>query len=147
MDKPELTLHPISEEESQMPRWSDMFIKQPIISLRNQANVCQKKGSIPVIVDRMQKARIDLSRHKFMVPTGQSFGALTHMIRKKRKSTAGVDASSQALLFFVIRENGEPPVLCVPNMLVSHIYNEHKWSNGFLFINFDEEATFGSLFL
>ena len=89
---------------------------------------------IPIIVKRSNKCKeiIDLEKNKYIVPDDMSVGQFIYVIRKKVKLKAG-----QALFFF---SNN----ILVPNTAnLKDIYFKNKHENGFLYIEYSSENTFG----
>jgi GABA(A) receptor-associated protein len=93
---------------------------------------------IPVVVDRPPNsfARPDsippIGKHKFLVPNDLIMGKFIHEVRKHIK----ID-SQQSLFLFV---NG---TLMPNNESVARIYSRQKDPDGFLYITYATENTFG----
>ena len=83
---------------------------------------------IPIIVD----GKPDIDRNKYLVPDSLTFGEFINIIRKRLKLS-----SHQAL--FAFTDNILPPV----GMNIRDIYNEYKSEDGFLYIKYRFENTFG----
>ena len=93
-------------------------------------------GRIPIIVERKEKADIqDIDKHKFLVPNDISVGQFIYIIRKRIKLSP-----EKALFIFV--NNILPPT--AQSML--KIYEQHKGEDGFLYITYSGENTFGKDF-
>ena len=89
---------------------------------------------IPIIVKRSEKCTelIDLDKNKYIVPDDMTVGQFVYVVRKKIKLKAG-----QALFFF---SNN----VLVPNTAnLKDIYEKNKNENGFLYIEYSSENTFG----
>jgi GABA(A) receptor-associated protein len=82
-------------------------------------------------VDNSDIATID--KKKYLVPADLTIGQFVYIIRKRIK------LSPQKAIFIFIDE-----VLPPAAALMSSIYEEHKDEDGFLYITYSGENTFGS---
>ncbi len=90
---------------------------------------------IPVIVDKDPNSQApDILKTKYLVPTDMTFGAFLYVIRDHIKIKA-----EEALFLFV---NNKLP--CMQEM-ISTLYYSEKDEDGFLYINYSLENTFGAL--
>jgi GABA(A) receptor-associated protein len=88
------------------------------------------KDRIPVIIERKKGSVLNpLSQHKFIVPCDLTVGQLLYVIRKRMKLT-----STQSLFFFI--GNTIPS----SSTLISALKADE---DGFLYIEYDQENTFG----
>ncbi|ORX76357.1 microtubule-associated protein [Anaeromyces robustus] len=89
---------------------------------------------IPCIVEKAEKSQIqDIDKKKFLVPSSLTVGQFMYVIRKRLKLQP-----EEAIFLFV---NGIiPPVA----NLMSAVYEEHKDEDGFLYMTYSGESTFGS---
>ena len=89
---------------------------------------------IPVIVERAQNQKdvplIDKS--KFLVPKDLTVGQFLYVVRKRLEI-----GSKESVYLFV--NNILPPT----SQLMSKIYDEYKDDDGFLYITYHSERTFG----
>jgi GABA(A) receptor-associated protein len=86
-----------------------------------------------VIVERAEKSDIpDLDKKKYLVPADLTVGQFVYVIRKRIKLSP-----EKAIFIFV--NNVLPPTAA----LMSSIYDEHKDDDGFLYIAYSGENTFG----
>lgn len=92
------------------------------------------ENKIPVIVQRSGTDTDipQIDRHKFMVPSDVTISQFAHVIRKRIKLKP-----DYALFFFV---NNTMPSMSSP---MSQIYKEYHDKDGFLYINYSGESTFG----
>ena len=99
------------------------------------ASIMQKyPNRIPVIVTRSEGSRVnDIDKKKFLIPTDLTIGQFVHVIRKRIK------AKPEEGIFVFVGKNILPPTAS----LVSTIYNEHKDEDGFLYMVYSAENTFG----
>jgi GABA(A) receptor-associated protein len=89
---------------------------------------------IPVIVEKAEKSDIsDIDKKKYLVPADLTVGQFVYVIRKRIKLSP-----EKAIFIFV--NNVLPPTAA----LMSAIYQEHKDDDGFLYIAYSGENTFGS---
>ncbi|GAB5372490.1 hypothetical protein AAMO2058_001670200 [Amorphochlora amoebiformis] len=90
---------------------------------------------IPVICEKAKKSDIvDIDKKKYLVPADLTVGQFVYVIRKRIKLTP-----EKAIFIFV--NNTLPPTGAV----MSQIYKEHKDDDGFLYVTYSGESTFGSL--
>jgi len=90
---------------------------------------------IPVIVERAERSDIpDIDKKKYLVPADLTVGSFVYVIRKRIKLSP-----EKAIFIFV--NNVLPPTAA----LMSSIYEEHKNDDGFLYITYSGENTFGAL--
>jgi len=88
---------------------------------------------IPVIAERADKTDIpDIDRKKYLVPSDLTMGQFIYVIRKRIKLNP--DAA-----IFVFVNNTLPPAAA----LMSQIYKDHKDADGFLYVTYSGESTFG----
>jgi GABA(A) receptor-associated protein len=89
---------------------------------------------IPCIIEKNKNSEIALAdKIKFLVPGDLTMGQLIHVIRKR------INLSPEKAIFLLVN-NMIPP----STSLVSHIYNEHKDEDKFLYIVYSGENTFGT---
>lgn len=89
---------------------------------------------IPVIVEKAEKSDIpDIDKKKYLVPSDLTVGQFVYVIRKRIKLSP-----EKAIFIFV--KNVLPPTAA----LMSSIYEDHKDEDGFLYITYSGENTFGS---
>ena len=89
---------------------------------------------VPVIVERAEKSDIPtLDKKKYLVPADLTVGQFVYVIRKRIKLSA-----EKAIFIFV--NNVLPPTAA----LMSAIYEEHKDEDGFLYVTYSGENTFGA---
>merc|ERR1712232_374552 len=88
---------------------------------------------IPVIVEKAAKSNApDIDKKKFLVPGDISVGKFVYEIRKHMKLNP-----EQAIFLFV--NDTLPPTAA----LMSFIYDKHKDEDGFLYVTYNGENTFG----
>jgi|LakMenEpi03Aug12_release.lakeMendotaPanAssembly.Ray.scaffolds.fasta_scaffold994559_2 GABA(A) receptor-associated protein len=90
---------------------------------------------VPVICQRHSKANPDcpyIDKIKYLIPLDLTLSQFIYVIRKR------MTLSSEKALFVFI--NGTIPAM---NALLSQIYREHQDEDGFLYINYNTENTFG----
>lgn len=90
-------------------------------------------NKIPVIVEKSAGSNVpDVERSKYLVPPDLTVAQFLYSIRKKM--TLGND---QALFIYV---NGTLPAT---SALFSAVYEEHKAEDGFLYVIYTGESSFG----
>jgi len=89
---------------------------------------------IPVIVEKAPKSDApDLDKKKYLVPCDITVGKFVFEIRKHMK------LSSEKAIFLFVNKDVYPPTAA----LMSHIYEKYKDEDGFLYITYSGENTFG----
>jgi GABA(A) receptor-associated protein len=87
---------------------------------------------IPIILERSKDNIPQVDKKKYLVPQNITIGQFCFIIRKRINLTP-----DQAMFIFV--NNILPPT----SSLISSIYDEHVDSDGFLYIMYSGENTFG----
>ena len=88
---------------------------------------------IPIIVEKSDRCNFeDIDKRKYLVPKDLSMNQFTFIIRKRIKLD-----SSQAIFLMVNNS------LCPSNTNIGEIYEDHHSDDGFLYINYSSENTFG----
>ena len=88
---------------------------------------------IPVIVEKYSKSSIkNIDKNKYLVSGDMTMSQFIYIIRKRIKLK-----SSEALFFFVNN------ILCNNSQSMIEIYNLYKDKDGFLYIEYSSENTFG----
>ncbi|KAK6919359.1 Autophagy protein Atg8 ubiquitin-like, partial [Dillenia turbinata] len=103
---------------------------------------------IPVIVERAEKSDIpDIDKKKYLVPADLTVGQFVYVVRKRIKLSP-----EKAIFIFV--KNILPPTGGVTNhsmdskpAMMSAIYEENKDEDGFLYMTYSGENTFGEITL
>nr|CAB3458077.1 unnamed protein product [Digitaria exilis] len=89
---------------------------------------------IPVIVEKAGKTDVpDIDKKKYLVPADLTVGQFVYVVRKRIKL-------SPEKAIFVFVKNTLPPTAS----LMSAIYEENKDEDGFLYMTYSGENTFGS---
>jgi GABA(A) receptor-associated protein len=92
---------------------------------------------VPVICEKADRSDIpDIDKKKYLVPADLTVGQFHYVIRKRIKL-----APEKALFLFC--SNSIPPNAA----LMSTVYEEQKDEDGFLYIQYSGESTFGGLLL
>ena len=88
---------------------------------------------IPVICQKAKSCRMeDIDKHKFLVPEDLTIGQFLYVVRRRMRVS-----ENQAIYLFI--DNKIPPT----SQIMSSIYEENKDADGFLYIVFSSESTFG----
>ncbi|KAM0021755.1 putative autophagy protein Atg8 ubiquitin [Helianthus debilis subsp. tardiflorus] len=88
---------------------------------------------VPVIVERAERSDlVDIDKNKYLVPADLTVGQFVYVVRKRIKLSA-----EKAIFVFV--KNMLPPTAA----LMSAIYEENKDEDGFLYMTYSGENTFG----
>ena len=92
------------------------------------------KDRIPIIVEEASNSKLNLDKHKYLVPGDLTIGQFMYVIRKRLTLPP-----ENAMYLFV--NNTIPP----QSELVHILYDKHKEKCGFLFCVVSQESTFGSI--
>lgn len=87
---------------------------------------------IPIIVERFNDSLPDIDRNKYLAPCDLSVGNFMYVIRKRIKLTP----EKSLFLFF------NDKILPV-NVLLGSAYDKHRDADGYLYVKYCEESTFG----
>jgi len=88
---------------------------------------------IPVIVEKDPRSKLnDIDKNKFLVPNDMNFAQFIYVIRKRIKLLP-----EEALFLFV---NG---IMATNGSSMNAIYQTHKDKDGFIYITYTSENTFG----
>ncbi|PQE24212.1 autophagy-related 8 protein [Rutstroemia sp. NJR-2017a BVV2] len=112
--------------------------EHPFEKRKAEAERIRQKYSdrIPVICEKVEKSDIaTIDKKKYLVPSDLTVGQFVYVIRKRIK------LSPEKAIFIFVDE-----VLPPTAALMSSIYEEHKDEDGFLYISYSGENTFGELF-
>ena len=87
---------------------------------------------IPVIVERGNNDIMDIDKKKYLVPNDLTLGQLTYVIRKRLKIEP-----EKAIFIFINNK------LFPTSAILSNIYEQQKDEDGFLYVTYSGENTFG----
>ena len=88
---------------------------------------------IPIIIEKADDCQLnDIDKTKYLVPNDLNMNQFVYIIRKRIK----LDNSQS--IFFIVGSN-----ICPSNTPLCNIYEEHKDEDGFLYILYTSENTFG----
>lgn len=91
-------------------------------------------GRIPIICEKYHDSddSPELTKSKYLVPSDLTFGQFLFVIRKRLKLT-----EEKALFVFINN------TLVPSSEIISKIYNNHKDEDGYLYVSYSFENTFG----
>ena len=91
---------------------------------------------IPIIVQRAKQCDTvpDIDRHKFLAPVDLTMGQFMYVIRQRIKLRPEVS------IYLMV---GDDYTMPATSQLLSLIYQEHGDNDGFLYITYTGESTFG----
>jgi len=90
---------------------------------------------IPIVVEKSETSDVpDIDKSKYLVPQDLTMGQFLYVIRKRIKL-----APEKAIFLFI--NNSLPPT----SASVSAIYEKHKDVDGFLYVIYSGENTFGAI--
>jgi GABA(A) receptor-associated protein len=88
---------------------------------------------IPVIAERVENSNIqDIDKHKYLIPGGLTVGQFMFVLRKRIK------LPPESAIFIFINNT-----LPTSTSLMSHVYKQHVDGDGFLYVMYSGESTFG----
>ena len=103
---------------------------------RESERICIKYPErYPIIVEKSKfcKKKITLTKKKYLAPKDLTIGEFIYVIRKR------VVLKPEEAIYLFINDNN----LISPNKLLSEIFNQFVDEDGFLYINYATENTFG----
>lgn len=105
--------------------------------LEKRISVCQAltekyKDKIPIIVSKGKKTAPELIKNKFLVPSDVTLGKFLYELRKHM-------AVNNYEGIFIFINNTIPPT----NMNMGELHEKFKADDGFLYITYSTENTFG----
>ncbi|BBH03151.1 Ubiquitin-like superfamily protein, partial [Prunus dulcis] len=115
--------------------WQRVTSSKNMILRRAEAARIREKypDRIPVIVEKAERSDIpNIDKKKYLVPADLTVGQFVYVIRKRIKLSA-----EKAIFIFV--DNVLPPT----GAIMSAIYEEKKDEDGFLYVTYSGENTFG----
>jgi GABA(A) receptor-associated protein len=97
------------------------------------ARICKKyPDRIPLIIEPADNAPA-IDKNKYLVPKELTFGQLKFVVRKRTKLVP-----EQALFFFI-----DGSIIPADSSLIGHLFDKNKNVDGFLYIQYTLENTFG----
>ncbi|XP_074566938.1 autophagy-related protein 8f-like [Curcuma longa] len=91
-------------------------------------------GRVPVIVEKAERSDVpNIDKKKYLVPVDTTLGQFVHVIRKR------INLSAEKAIFMFV-DNVLPQI----GTLMGHLYEEKKDEDGFLYVVYSGENTFGS---
>ena len=90
---------------------------------------------VPIIIERAESCVTvpDIDKKKFLVPDDLTVGQLMFVVRKRLKNL-----TAEQGLFFFINNSMQPP-----SAILRTVYHDHKHEDGFLYVLYASENTFG----
>lgn len=116
----------------------ELYFKErsSFVDRENESKRVRRKypNRYPLIVEKAVTSNIEqnIDKTKFLVPGDLTMGQMIYVIRKRIK----LDPNT-ALFIFV------DDVMPTTNDVISNVYNNHKDDDGFLYVKFSGENTFG----
>ena len=87
---------------------------------------------VPIICENNGKTLPNIDRNKFLVPKDLTMAQFMYIIRKR------INLDSDKSIFLLINNNLVPT-----SQLISKVYEDHSDKDGFLYVFYDGESTFG----
>jgi GABA(A) receptor-associated protein len=114
---------------------NNVFEKRIVESKRIKIKYPDK---IPVIIEKnkTEKDIPDIDKHKYLVPYDLTLGQFIFIIRKRMKLN-----SSKGLYLFI----SDKKILAPTTKCFNDLYTNHQDKDGYLYITYSSENTFGSL--
>jgi len=120
-----------------MSSFITQFKKQPLEKrIEMSSNVLRKyPDRCTIIVSKKDGSKLnDIEKRKFICPRDINLGQFTYAIRKKI-----TNLKKEQAVFIMVNDK-----LLPSSMLMSQIYQENKDNDGFLYVIYCEENTFGA---
>lgn len=92
---------------------------------------------LPVIVDRLKNTDPQLDKTKFLCPNNITIQDLISIVRARLEKSSIMFNQSHALFFFIDNK------IIVPFHTLNTLYREHANEDGYLYITYSKEETFG----
>ncbi|CAH9141804.1 unnamed protein product [Cuscuta epithymum] len=130
-----LLLHVFDQSSSLAMAKSSFQLDHPLERRQAESSRIREKypDRIPVIVEKAERSDIpDIDKKKYLVPADLTVGQFVYVVRKRIKLGA-----EKAIFVFV--KNMLPPTAA----MMSGIYEENKDEDGFLYMTYSGENTFG----
>ena len=123
-----------------MSKFKDLHDKQDRISESTRIK-SKYPDRVPCIVEKAEKSDVPtIDKKKFLVPSDLTIGQFVYVIRKRIKLRYFyfiIYSPEKAIFIFV--NNVLPP----SSSLLSQVYSEHASDDGFLYVLYSSENTFG----
>ena len=88
---------------------------------------------VPIIVEKCSKSTInDIDKNKYLVPKDLNMNQFVYIIRKR------INLDKSQSIFIMVNNS-----LCPSNTPMGVVYETHKDKDGFLYIKYTSENTFG----
>ena len=111
--------------------------KIPLETRKEESQRITKKHPkrVPIIIEKAQSCKTieDIDKKKFLVPDDLTVGQLMFVVRKRLKNL-----TCEQGLFFFINNSMQPP-----SATLRQVYHDHKHEDGFLYVLYASENTFG----
>jgi GABA(A) receptor-associated protein len=110
----------------------------PLMSLEQRKAEVQRikekyPGRIPIIVNKSKTSDVpELDKHKFLAPADLTVGQFIYVVRRR------LSLSPEKSLFLFVNNT-----LPTTSTLLSQLYQYHKDEDGFLYMLYAGESTFG----
>ncbi len=133
----------VSDTLASRPYSTDTFFRNDFDFKRDHSFAARKEEAtrvrnkypdrIPVICQKAKQCDMpDIDKHKFLVPEDLTVGQFMYVVRRRMEVS-----EEKAIYLFV--NNTIPPT----SVLMQGIYQENKDEDGFLYVVFSSENTFG----
>ena len=110
---------------------SDFEVKERI--QESKKIVLKYPTRIPIIVEKDDKCKLNnINKKKYLVPRDMAMNQFIFIIRKR------INLESSQSLFVMVGDR-----LTSSNMTLGEIYENHKYEDGFLYMIYTSENTFG----
>lgn len=113
-----------------------MLLKEKTFNERLQESrkvLKSHEGRVPIVVDKRETSQAPcLDKHKYLVPKDLTVGQFQYVIRKRLRLHP-----KQSIFMFANN------AIIIQTQIVSQLYESNKSNDGFLYIFYDIENTFG----
>ena len=103
-------------------------------SAESKKIITKYPSKIPIIIEASKSCTLNpISKNKFLVPEDLTLGQFLNIVRKR------IELDSKDALFVFINDKTLPAT----SANINQLYNDHKDEDGFLYMTYCNENTFG----
>ena len=122
----------LTERQGEMSSYKDSksFIQR---SKESITILSRYPGRVPIIVERVQKSHVpEIDKNKFLCPDTLTVGQFMYVIRRR------MSLPPETALFLFVGNT-----LPMASSFMKELYSQHRDSDGFLYMQYAGESTFG----
>ncbi len=119
------------------PKWSDVAFKDKKTfeerKTESERIMIKYPNRVPVVCERATTDAPKIDRSKYLVPVDITMGEFMFIIRKRLK------LPPEESIYLFVGNDAMAPVAS----LISQVYEKHHDTDGFLYVKYSKESTFG----